>query len=212
MIRFVVTLLVLVCLCSTVSGFNLLNLSQWKSQDGGNDHWYGVLAENMFWDGAYNAARSINLCGQHGYLTTITSAAENSFVRDNVVVGTNQQSELDELFTGGYYQNGSWHWITGERFSYTNWNTGEPNNDPAVDESRVAMWGPALTPPPGSGQGPLGTWNNAMPDRYTFWSLVEFGGNYPISPVPPCAVPEPVTIVTFGLALGALMIVRRPKL
>jgi hypothetical protein len=200
--------------CATVSAINLINLTQWKASDGGNNHWYGIMADDFYWDGAYASARSLAVSGSHGYLATITSANENNFIRDFVVNGTNQQSILDQFFTGGYYQDGSWKWITGESFTYTNWNTGEPNNNPGIDESRVTMWGPALTPPPGGGQGPLGTWNNAMPDRYTFWSLVEFGGNYPISagsPVGQCPVPEPTTIVTLSLCLVALCFVKRPR-
>lgn len=61
-----------------------------------------------------------------GYLVTITSLAENTFVH----------GLLDDVggWIGGFQPPGSiepdggWEWVTGEPFIFTNWFTGEPND------------------------------------------------------------------------------------
>ena len=69
----------------------------------------------------------------HGYLTEIQTSEENNFVArlawyGNVWIGYNDRA-----------QEGKWIWTnTGESESYTNWNTGEPNND--GDQDCAFLW------------------------------------------------------------------------
>lgn len=62
-----------------------------------------------------------------GYLATVTSDEESQFLYDYIL-----SLELCEYaYLGGTdaAEEGVWVWSNGEPFDYTNWNSGEPNND-----------------------------------------------------------------------------------
>jgi hypothetical protein len=61
------------------------------------------------------------------HLVTISSVEENSFVQQ--IVGGNHR-----VWIGAGWLLGSWSWITGEPFTFTNWDVGEPNGSgPCAD-------------------------------------------------------------------------------
>lgn len=90
-----------------------------------NGHIYAVYDADMAWDFANILCQKAG-----GNLVTITSAEENSFVCDLISHGS-----LDAYWIGAHNDSsGSWYnsdnpyeWVTGEEFSYSNWNDGEPN-------------------------------------------------------------------------------------
>ena len=92
---------------STISGFT--------SQNNYNGHSYYRSTGTANW----TTARS-NCIAMGGHLVIVTSSGENSF--------------LFNLWPSGWIgltdevTEGTWKWVTGETFSYTNWNSGEPNN------------------------------------------------------------------------------------
>ena len=92
---------------STITGFT--------SQTNYNGHSYYRSTGTANW----TTARS-NCIAMGGHLVTVTSSGENSF--------------LFNLWPSGWIgltdevTEGTWKWVTGETFSYTNWNSGEPNN------------------------------------------------------------------------------------
>ena len=102
-------------------------------QFAGNNHYYEAVAANISWPDARDAAAARSYQGLAGHLVTITSAAEQTFVTTTFPAAS----------PGGYwlgaYQDkaasnfsepaGGWHWITGEPWNYTSWNSGEPNNN-----------------------------------------------------------------------------------
>ena len=92
---------------------------RWPVEEGGNDHYYEAIEADVVgldWEQARDGA-----AGMGGYLATITSAAENEWV-------WNQLGNPAQHFLGGHRSGTGWAWITGESWDYTAWAPGEPNN------------------------------------------------------------------------------------
>jgi len=175
---------------------------QWTLAEGGNDHYYELIDHGGFidWTDARDAAEAAG-----GYLATITSSAENDFLTDlsfscfagefDEVRPCYRESWIgftDEVVEGEF----RWH-FTDEAVSFTNWATGEPNNDPAFDGEDYAI----LNPPP----EPEGTWNDLPndPNRVEYY-LVEYDEE-------PTPTPEPGTWLTFAAGMAALVHLRRRR-
>ena len=91
------------------------NITGFTNQQNYNGHSYYRSTGTAFW----TAARQ-NCVSMGGYLVTITSAAENSFIFNLWPSGwIGLTDEVNE---------GQWRWVTGETYSYSSWNGGEPNN------------------------------------------------------------------------------------
>ena len=93
----------------------------WDQLSGGNCHAYTVITtQGLTWSQAKTSAESFIYKGKTGHLTTLTSAAENTFVNGKMSVGG---------WIGAKRANSSspFTWVTSEPFSYTNWNTGKPS-------------------------------------------------------------------------------------
>ena len=60
---------------------------------------------------------------------TLTLSMIRYYAEDTRDEGLNEENE--SLWIGGYRVNeNDWQWVTGERWDYTNWREGEPNNIP----------------------------------------------------------------------------------
>ena len=92
---------------STITGFT--------NQQNYNGHSYYRSTGTATW----TTARS-NCVSMGGYLVTITTAAEQSFIFN--IWPSGWIGLTDEVTEG------TWRWVTGETYSYKNWNSGEPNN------------------------------------------------------------------------------------
>ena len=105
---------------------------EWPVSSGGNGHWYRlVTGPCRTWIAARDSALA-----DHGYLATISSAAEGLRMR---TLGSN-------LAWIGLYQDrgatdyaepaGGWRWVSGEPLSYTNWRTSsnEPSNGGGIED------------------------------------------------------------------------------
>ena len=148
---------------------------QWTSAMGGNDHYYEYIGDSLSWHDAKAAAASKTHLGLQGYLATITSDAENTFVADVVAQGA-------LVWVGGSDEavEGVWRWVTGpeagDLFSFTNWNLGEPNNVGNEDYLHINF-------------GPPKGWNDIFPTFNTGY-VVEYSSMN--------AVPEPSSMMVFG--------------
>jgi hypothetical protein len=116
--------------------------------DSENGSYYEFVTSTAVpWYTARDIAASRTYLGRRGYLASINSADENTFIWNT----WNTVSSGTAVWLGGYQPPGSpepaggWSWASGEPFSYTNWNPGEPNN--AGGEDALTFW---------SG----GTWND----------------------------------------------------
>ena len=122
---------------STISGFT--------NQQNYNGHSYYRSTGSATW----TTARS-NCVAMGGHLVTITTSGEQSFIFNIWPSGwiglTDEVSE------------GTWRWVTGETYSYTNWNSGEPNN--AGNEDYVQFVS-------------NGRWND-LPNNYNLPYVLEF--------------------------------------
>jgi hypothetical protein len=151
----------------------LLDLTQWRREDGGNDHWYAINMGLFTWEEADSLARSVSHDGFAGHLATISSRGENLFVLDELLAEWFQPTELDAAWLGSRELDGDWSWVTGEPFVYDGWTPGQPNNF-GVDAAMV-MWGAHN----GDAGRPAGEWNDLPAvigtEQFKWWSIVEFG-------------------------------------
>jgi hypothetical protein len=98
---------------------------QWRVQDGGNGHWYRLRTNpGLRFEELISHAGELG-----GYLVSITSSAENAFVRamsmgHNVHFGAfHDQSALDFSEPAG-----GWTWTSGETWGWTGWCGNQPDD------------------------------------------------------------------------------------
>lgn len=120
-------------------------LTGFTSQNNYNGHSYYRSTGSAFW-----LTAKANCEAMGGHLVTVTTAAENSFIFGLWPSGwIGLTDEVNE---------GVWRWVTGETYSYTSWNGGEPNN--AGNEDYVQFVGG-------------GKWND-LPNAVSLPYVIEF--------------------------------------
>jgi len=105
-----------------------------------NGHSYALVAEALPWEEARRYAEALSGSGKRAYLGTITSPEENEWLRKRVFSGEKRPACLwIGAFQGdGPEPDGGWQWVTGEKWGWTNWMRGEPNDSPH-DENCVEL-------------------------------------------------------------------------
>lgn len=97
----------------------------------GNGHHYDFIPGSFTWDAARADAATRTYLGVSGHLATVTTAAEDSFIRATFSAQVSQYVGpwLGAQWSGsGSGPTAGWSWVTGEPFVYTGWNGGEPNH------------------------------------------------------------------------------------
>lgn len=163
-----------------------------------NGHYYMLSTGSQNWTQAQAEALAVG-----GYLVSITSLAEQTFLETTFLTGANDRSIY---WTGATDQasEGTFVWVNGDPFTYSNWAPGEPNNCacvPGGEDFGTINWHYGLF------QSLVkGTWNDTSltgnefaPGRVT-QGIIEFDTN-------PLATPEPASL--FMLGAGLLIIHRR---
>ncbi len=128
---------------------------KWLASAGGNDHFYALTT--TAYTNWFDAEAEASLFG--GHLVSISSAEEQRFIEDTFLGGTTASNVfytgLNDLVSEGVYV-----WSSGESLTYTNWNSGEPNN--LGDEDAVVVnYHYRLS------LGPRGSWNDTS--AYGSW-------------------------------------------
>lgn len=176
---------------------------QWEAAAGGNDHWYDfvILDTEVMTTDAEGLAETSVFGGSNGYLATITSAAEQSFLNSIWTgVGSVAGQFMDYSFfligASDTATEGDFHWLggpeDGDALTYTNWSSGEPNNANGVEDFVVAWWQDSDT----------GLWNDIPTDSTVRAYVVEYDSTI-------AAVPLPAGLPLMLVALGGLLAIRR---
>ena len=95
-----------------------------------NGHYYARIdGRFMRWEEARAAAESLQVGGRPGYLASVTSAEEQTFIGDTLGWGLLWIGGLQDLAADDYAEPaGGWRWTSGEPFVFAPWATGEPSN------------------------------------------------------------------------------------
>jgi hypothetical protein len=140
---------------------------QWRVEDGGNGHWYRLSrqATPLGWHGATQLSEAAG-----GHLATLTTAAEDAWVRAQIVASANIPALQGGPWIGAMCEGenwGAWRWITGETWDYSAWAGSEPNNG-GGREYYVQMY-----------QGQNMAWNDNQEDgrSSTFSAVIEWSAD-----------------------------------
>jgi hypothetical protein len=177
--------------------------TEWTGSSGGNGHFYEAffVPGGIDWEGANSTAIE-----KGGYLATITSPEENTFVFSLVsgnndfwipVVHSKNPSFIygEGPWLGGYCLSGNWQWVTGEPFTYSNWAPGEPST--RRDEDRLQFFGYGIL---------IGSrWNDQPYMDPMKGYIVEYDGK-------PAVIPAPGAFVLGGIGIGCVTWLRRCKI
>jgi hypothetical protein len=160
-----------------------------------NGHWYEAIyvESGTTWDDASTAAQAAG-----GYLVSITSSDENNFVfsliDDSMYWFMDPADNNEGPWIGAYYAGAAgtmnstnWAWVNGDSFTYSSWDSGEPNSSSETVAnyfSNDAYSGNPIR---------QAYWNNVDKSSLMQGYIIEYDTN----PVP---IPSAILLLTFGLA------------
>ncbi len=122
--------------------------------------YYDVVDIKLTWTSAQTLAASMSYLGIQGRLATITSSTENDFIENNVLIsrfGPGNSYWLGAFQPAGSAEPaGGFQWITGEPFSYSNWEPVSRATATSMEKMRIALRSTLRHREPGM------TWPTAM--------------------------------------------------
>ncbi len=184
-------------------------LVQWTTASGGNGHWYryinsGSIFQGFTFEAARTAAEASSYNGLQGYLATVTSADEQTFLNSafsylfaSAGVSTAWLGASDAAVEG------EWRWLAGpeagQLMSYTNWLPGHPLGGAGYETHDQMVQYIQAGSPTTYGWATFGPTDGAL------GYIVEYG-NGPVTSVPE---PGPHGLLVAGLAAFGWMLRRR---
>lgn len=194
-IELLVLLLIILVNCASAAP------TQWRTQDGGNNHWYEKVYKDygIIWENARSEAAGLTYDNMNGHLAIIDSSAENNFV-----TGISQNGNpypYTGYWMGGFQTDGittpnvGWNWIPNSAWTsstYTNWSPSEPNDYGGPgNEDRLVF-------------NSDGSWNDGKQSVPAYGYIVEYE--------PQTSVPEfPSVAVPVAAILGLVLIFGRRR-
>lgn len=121
--------------CWGSNGENGVNGLSYLSTYSDSNSTYKLFSAKFTWDEAKEWSEKSG-----GHLVTITSEEENSIIKSLL-----EEANLSSAWIGlnDIQSEGVWRWVTGENYSYSNWNDGEPNNinnEDCVELLKEGLW------------------------------------------------------------------------
>jgi hypothetical protein len=127
----------------------------WPTSVGGNGNYFEVVVTpfNISWQAASDAASIRVFNGRLGRLASASTQEMDLFVRQ-LAAATPTAFTVDQLggfsgpwiggiqLAGSVEPNGGWTWNNGDTFDYSNWFSGEPNDNPgsSTGEDRIQLY------------------------------------------------------------------------
>lgn len=179
---------------------------QWTAAEGGNDHWYELVTvdEDITWTDALAASIAAG-----GNLASIASLGENNFVAELLSSSDwiyNNSNGIFGPWIGASYTDSAWTWSDGTAWSYTAWETGQPNNiggSQAYVHYYITGYS-TITAALAAGQ-PY-TWNDLAYDgTYMRSYVIEYDAQV-------SAVPEPSTFLLLAVGVAGLVGLGRKRI
>ena len=165
----------------------------------GNGHYYKLVTGNINWTNAKTAAEASTYEGLTGYLVTITSEAENNFIKNKLATNTWIGGSDNSTYTSNTHAQteGTWEWVSGpdngntffcqveigvkaeaahedcavaSGYSFENWKDLEPN-----DHNSATIGEEDCAHMYGTG-GSKGQWNDLPCSNTVGAYVIEYGG------------------------------------
>ena len=165
----------------------------------GNGHYYKLVTGNINWTNAKTAAEASTYEGLTGYLVTITSEAENNFIKNKLATNTWIGGSDNSTYTSNTHAQteGTWEWVSGpdngntffcqveigvkaeaahedcavaSGYSFENWKDLEPN-----DHNSATIGEEDCAHMYGTG-GTKGQWNDLPCSNTVGAYVIEYGG------------------------------------
>jgi|GEM_PF-3376871 len=162
---------------------------RWPIEQGGNGHWYRLTT--AAYEGWYLAETEAQ---RHpdGHLVSITSALEQNFLETTFLSG-GSVSNAYWIGFNDFEKEGNWIWSTGDPTSYSNWASGEPNNEAMSEDGAVINFHFHR------GEGEFGKWNDYHENRGNYAGLIESSAPLLVEVLPNDATAIPGSQVEFRI-------------